>query len=459
MSFEKKLNDYIEILDCTSKKLADSANLSTSLISRYRNGERVPKIDSEQFDKLVYGLYKVAHNKNLDLTKTDISTALGNEINPNNVDFEIFRKNFNIILSELDINTAIFASSIGYDSSFISRIKNGNRKPANINKFIDDFCDYVVSHYKTSDSKANICSIINVSTKELKSDSDYKLKLTEWLCTNEEVTNNAVGNFLKNIDIFDENSYNNNLKYSKLNIPTSPVIFRISKNFYGIKEMKNAEAEFIRTTVISKSNEPLFLYNEMPMNEISEDEELQKKWMLGISMLLKKGIHLNIIHNVDRPINEMIIGLESWLPIYMIGNISPYYLDKSLSDTFSYMHCTSGSVCLVGECPKGQEEKSKLYLTTKKDEIEYYKMKTEILLHKAKPLMTIYKPNDKKKFYDFIKREENKSYTRIKKDSFKNIDFYINDKWIIINKNDYSEMRFVITNSKLRNAIENFLLK
>lgn len=47
------------------------------------------------------------------------------------------------------------------------------------------------------------------------------------------------------------------------------------------------------------------------------------------SYVFKKGHHLNIIHNVDRPFNEMMLGLESWIPIYMTGQISPYYLKDS----------------------------------------------------------------------------------------------------------------------------------
>lgn len=33
--------------------------------------------------------------------------------------------------------------------------------------------------------------------------------------------------------------------------------------------------------------------------------------MFGVAMSLKKGLNLNIIHNIDRPFNEMMLGLES----------------------------------------------------------------------------------------------------------------------------------------------------
>ena len=56
MSFKIALNNYIKTLECTSKELADSSNLSPSLISKYRNGDRKPKVDSVHIYRLVSGL-------------------------------------------------------------------------------------------------------------------------------------------------------------------------------------------------------------------------------------------------------------------------------------------------------------------------------------------------------------------------------------------------------------------
>ena len=45
MNFAKKLNEYIELLDCTAKELAETSGLSAATLSRYRTGSRLP--DSE----------------------------------------------------------------------------------------------------------------------------------------------------------------------------------------------------------------------------------------------------------------------------------------------------------------------------------------------------------------------------------------------------------------------------
>ena len=49
--------------------------------------------------------------------------------------------------------------------------------------------------------------------------------------------------------------------------------------------------------------------------------------MTGLALLMKKGIRLEVIHDLDRPFEEMMYGLESWIPLYMTGQVSPYYLN------------------------------------------------------------------------------------------------------------------------------------
>jgi L-rhamnose mutarotase len=47
------------------------------------------------------------------------------------------------------------------------------------------------------------------------------------------------------------------------------------------------------------------------------------------------------------------------------------------------------------------------YLTTNKNEIEYYKEKSDLLLKKAKPLMEIYRESNIKEYHLFLKKDEN----------------------------------------------------
>ena len=169
--------------------------------------------------------------------------------------------------------------------------------------------------------------------------------------------------------------------------------------------MKKGEIDFFKNTIFSKESNDIFMCSDMPMEDMAEDINFGKKWMFMIAMSLKKGLHLNIIHNLDRPFNEMMLGLESWIPIYMTGQVSPYYLKEVKNSVYNHLNYVSGACALEGECIKGFHNKGKYYLTTNNKEISYYKEKSNLLLKKANSLMDIYTIDNKNSYNIFLNNE------------------------------------------------------
>ena len=85
----------------------------------------------------------------------------------------------------------------------------------------------------------------------------------------------------------------------------------------------------------------------------------------------------------------MMLGLESWIPIYMTGQISPYYLKEVKNSVYNHLNYVSGAVALTGECIKGSHDKGKYYLTSNNKELVYYKEKASLLFKKANPLINL----------------------------------------------------------------------
>ena len=81
MTFYEQLNKYIKQIECSSKELVSASGLSTSVISRYRRGDRTPGIRSKQLEQLVDGLYKLSNVKGLNLTREEIYITLSATLN------------------------------------------------------------------------------------------------------------------------------------------------------------------------------------------------------------------------------------------------------------------------------------------------------------------------------------------------------------------------------------------
>ena len=392
MEFSKLLNDYIKTINCSSKELAKKSNLSQTVISRYRNGSRIPTNNSIHLNQLINGLAILAKEKNIkNHSKKEIESNFNKILN--NFDFNQVIDNFNKLIPILKINISDFAKTLGFDASYLSLIRSKKRIPSDTNLFLEAIINYVIKNYNDETNKNKIAALINLSIEDINKNEVYKLQFKQWLCSNykEIIKANNVSDFLKKVDEFELNNYIRSIHFDDLKVPTIPIKLPKSKNYYGIEEMKQGELDFFKATVLSKSNEDVFMCSDMQMDDMAKDLDFGKKWMFAIAMMLKKELHLNIIHNINRPFNEMILGLESWIPIYMTGLITPYYFNNQIDNIYSHLNYVSGSIALTGECITKFHNKGKYYLTNNNKEVIYYKEKSKILLKKASPLMEIYR--------------------------------------------------------------------
>ena len=407
MNFKEVLNEYLKELNCSSKKLSNESGLSESVISRYRSGERTPLKNSEQLNKLTKALFNIAkdNDKNkytFDKIESDFNSTLASD----DFDYTTFSNNLNTLITSLNINTHEMSKYIVFDASHISRIRYGKAKPSNPVEFSNKICSYILNRYKNTADINNLMMIIGCKKSDLSNEKIYST-LFNWLTSEIVPVKNQISDFLHHLDSFNLDDYIKVIKFDELKVPSIPFYKAKTKHYYGIEEMKQGELNFFKGTVLSKSKEDIFMCSDMPMEDMAKDIDFGKKWMFAIAMCLKKGHHLNIIHNLDRPFNEMMLGLESWIPIYMTGQISPYYLSNLKNNVYNHLNYVSAAAALSGECINGFHNKGMYYLTTNKNEIEYYKEKSDLLLKKAKPLMEIYREKNIKEYHLFLKKDEN----------------------------------------------------
>ncbi len=427
MEFNDILNKYIGLIKCTSKELAQKSNLSESIISRYRNASRIP--NKETLKVLSSSLSTLSNNK---YKEEDIFNEFNNVLNNSELNFDIIKNNLNILIDTFNISAKELSNYLNYDASYLSKIKTGNRIPSNKHEFINSLSNFI---YKKYNNEKNYSTLKKLLNNDITIDN-----IKEWILTNKIDEEKETNNFLKVLDTFDLNDYIKSIKFDELKVPNIPFYIIKTKTYYGIEEMKKGELDFFKGTVLSKNHGDIFMCSDMPMEDMAKDLEFGKKWMFGIALSLKKGLHLNIIHNLDRPYNEMMLGLISWIPIYMTGQVSPYYF-KDLKNTIYYhLNYVSSSCALTGECIKNNHNKGKYYLTNNKKELEYYKEKARLLLNKSNSLMDIYKEENINDYNTFLNKDNN-----IKKDRKRILSslplFTINDTLLIkiLKRNNINE--------------------
>lgn len=412
MDFKKLLDDYMKQLDCTAKDLAEKSGLSAATISRYRSGDRTPEDGSENFARLINGIVSIAESKGIpDISEQSVSDSFSPYVR-NSVDIAHFQKNFHTLLTVVPINISDLARFLNFDPSYISRIRNGQRQPANPAEFARKISAFVARHCQTEEQKAVISSLLHCPMEELSNYTDFQVRLTDWLLADAGAVKDSMTVFLEKLDEFNLDEYIHVIHFDKLKVPSVPFQIPTSRTYWGISEMMESELDFLKATVLSQSTAPVIMYSDMPIKEMAKDPEFPKKWMFGMALMLKKGLHLYQIHNLDRSFDEMMLGLESWIPMYMTGLISPYYLKNVQNNTFLHLLKVSGSAALSGEAITGCHENGKYYLTKSKREVAYYQRRADELLKNADSLMDIYRSEREAELNTFLISDIRKSGKR-----------------------------------------------
>jgi len=415
LKFSERLNKYIDTLGCTAKVLSDKSGVSPATLSRYRSGDRIPDINSES----LVGLCRAIAELSVKYGKSELSYEKVFESFTQCSDFvstdrEEFRKKFNMIVTALDVNLSNLCQYTNYDVSTVFRIRNGTRQPADPEQFASSIASYI-SHKYTSDISISVISeLVGCEAGEIYDRSVRYSKIKAWLLSGngKNTDSSGVSSFLNKLDEFDLNEFIKAIHFDEMKVPSLPFQLPTSKMYYGLKEMMDSELDFMKATVLSKSKKPVTLYSDMPMTEMAKDPEFPKKWMAGMAFMLKKGLVLKNIHNLDRPFEELMLGLESWIPMYMTGQIMPYYLKTVQSGAFHHILRVSGAAALSGEAVFGYHADGRYYLSKTKEDIAYYQKRADELIENARPLMDIYRGDRADELNAFLLADERNTEKR-----------------------------------------------
>jgi transcriptional regulator with XRE-family HTH domain len=413
MSFAEVINSYAEKYTLSSKNISVACGLSPSAISRYRSGLRIPKKDSGYIDIISEGIVKAAYIKgyyiDMDEIKSELIKTLNNYDSAKNLSV-----NLNTIIGVLNININELARSLNFDPSYISKIRNGSRHPSDVSSFAGSLAKYIILKYSTEKDLDIIEKLTNINFTNLRSD-EITAKLSGWLLEfpgYEE--RDDILKFLENIDQFDLNQYMKSTRFNDIKTPKNPLPLHSTKTYHGIEEVKKGHLDFLKTNILSKSKSDVFIYSELPIEEMASDMNFNKTWMMGLSMLLKEGRKINMVHDINRPLKEMLLGFESWIPLYMTGLMNSFYFKDRKDNLIRSTIFSSDSCAMVGNCIKDSfNDTVNVTVTTSENEVIHIKKETDALLNRAQVLIRPFGKSNKKLMMSFLASDCSKPGKRI----------------------------------------------
>ncbi len=393
MEFQDYLRHDIEHIGCSLSELSRASGLSSAVISRYRSGERIPRPDSEMLVQLCNGLSQLEAEAGLKPMSSAerlkrYRSAIGNKPH-------LQADHLNKLLETLHISMKDLSLLLNYDASYLSRIRAGKRSPADPAAFALHVSRSLLETLRPDDQQ-RVAVLVGLRNGE-----DLNEVLASWLIQRTPVEGEHIVRLLSTIDSFDLNQFIRFMHFEERKIGGVVIPENNTVSYYSTEGLRDGELNFFRTILASSGTGPIYMCNDFPMEEMADDRLFVKQWMSLIAECLKKGHHIYIIHDISRPFPEMMLGLETWIPAYMTGQITPYYLPSQNSSIYRHCLYASEACVLSGEGIGSSTKDASSTLSTDPERIAYGKTRARQLFSHSSSLMNIIRSSRKEEFMNF----------------------------------------------------------
>ena len=439
-----------------------------SALSRYRNGKRVPRANSDVIDKLAQGISELAAKRGISVaaSKAMVKEALTEGVIRSKPLGPSFSMRVDSVMKLLGVKNVDVAIPLHLDSSYISRIRRGERTPNDKRRFAEVVAQVAALNCMERGLSKELIVLMGAED-ELSSldelDVDSALGLAEyvgrWLLGNQIVETDvaAIEDLFEKIDTMHFSAMVEQSQ-SQERVLSCAADREPAARFYSGKDyIWNAEMVFLDNAAACGAKN-LYLSSDIPALGTKLPENWVEEYRKAVFELINRGCHITILHDAGRPLKESLGALNLWMPLYMTGHVTPLYLE----DMSNRMFCHANNVCecyaMACEAIRGHEEDGRYYITSLPEDLAYYQKKMTLLLEKTSTLLEIYRNDDEGGMRKFEREETQRKaagrFREVRAGSYENLRVvsYQGD-CIVLYLNDPKQFRFVIRHPKIRYVV------
>ena len=415
--FTERFNELLsDVCQTTTGEFAKITKYDRSYVSHLRNGDRTPKSDRIAAERLSRAVYVCAAEKNAlaalcervgvapEAGEEEICAAIGawlfnaqntaGKKRPETVrdrkarrSTSSFGNRLGLAMELADVSAVRLARAINVDPSLIAKYRSGLRVPRVNHPIIRDIGEALAARIYAQDRIAALARLVGEPREALSDEQSGARLLEAWLRDFRSVDTSLIERFLDGMDAFRPDTKLPLL--SPEEAVDEATLLDDAAAYEGIQGLQRAVLRFLGNAIRSGQKE-LRLYSDQSMEWMVSYREFSVRWMSLMSAYVRGGGKIQIVHNVDRGLEEMIAAIRSWLPLYLSGGIESRYCLKSGGERFSHtFFLAPGSACVVGIHVASREEHTRYRYITNETELTYFGKLFDDLLSECRTLLAL----------------------------------------------------------------------
>lgn len=310
-----------------------------------------------------------------------------------------FCEKLDFLMSMTKTTNSMLALQLSLDASYISRLRTGTRKPAKEAGYLRVMAAYFSRRCSEKNLTDNVIDAIRKTSSSclegiLENAADNpEAAVHAWLNDMEADTGRPIGNFLNHLSSM-------TVKKPQVLDTARVADIRLYKHadvqiFYGMEGKREAVVEFLEAVIRQSVPCTLLLSSEENMDWLTEKHEYTTKWAYLLQQIIMRGNRIKIIHHLSRNIDEMLMAIGEWLPIYMTGVVEPYYYPKTRDGIFQRtVFVAPGTAAVLSTSVAGKINHTANYLIRDEKAVVAAAAEFGDYLALCRPLLRVF--NDKK---------------------------------------------------------------
>lgn len=171
--------------------------------------------------------------------------------------------------------------------------------------------------------------------------------------------------------------------------------------YYGPEGKRTAVAQLFSLILQETEPQTVLLFSDEEMGWLYEDPNFAVFWARECVRILSAGNRVKIIHAIHRGIHEMLEGVAKWVPLYMTGQVEPYYYPRLRDGVFQRTLFIAPKTAAVTSGSISRKTAGMLHSFYDDPEaIGALALEYENLLSLCRPLMRIFKGEQTAEFWD-----------------------------------------------------------
>ena len=418
-----RITTLFALLKCNNTDIAHWAGCSPGNISKLKRGHRTPGPDSRPIIAFAQGVYGYADYENLlpvlqelcgaeDPGREILIPALiawlydteeirlpSQNVTPKSKIEQARRRHsfgekLDQLMTLLKLPNGQMASMLNVDKSLISRYRNGIYSPYGNKDLTEKLTSSILSYAAKAGKLEDLIEMCHIPEEMLDVDT-----LSEWLYESTENDEASLARLL--LASLNDFTPGEGLPAVPQGLP--PI--DINSRYWGTAGLRSAVVRFL-TDAAGEGGE-LLLYSDEPMDWMASDPVFFSQWASLMVNCVRSGVHIRIIHNVDRSGAEMVNAIKGWFPLYISGRIEPYVFSKMRSARFCHtVFLHKGHACIHGFFPAGSGEMRWYDYITEDLQLHALQEEYDVMLSGASPFLKVYTADMVRKYHTFCMENE-----------------------------------------------------